>query len=59
MAGWYNEINDFTYGDQGANSFSAVGHYTQVTISSLLALRSGIVIGSVGSVVMISWRSLF
>jgi len=30
IQGWYDEIDDFTFGDQGANVFSDVGHYTQL-----------------------------
>ena len=36
IQGWYDEIDDFTYGDQGANVFSAVGHYTQVNCNPSL-----------------------
>ena len=36
IQGWYDEIDDFTYGDQGANVFSAVGHYTQVNYNPSL-----------------------
>lgn len=27
---WFNEQNDFTYGDKSKNDFGKVGHYTQV-----------------------------
>lgn len=30
IAGWYNEVDDFTY-NSSTNNFRAVGHFTQVS----------------------------
>jgi len=35
IQGWFNEKSLFTYGNQQANDFLAVGHYTQVSIPKL------------------------
>ncbi|XP_067940475.1 cysteine-rich venom protein pseudechetoxin-like [Watersipora subatra] len=41
MQAWYDEVDDFTYGSESANRFSAVGHYTQMVWASSAKIGCG------------------